>query len=332
MTSRTHSVTLRAALGALVVSEHPLKVRPRTERELFEVLHVLRDAKAKLGADLELDRGALTELGRLDDASMTLEVQAGATLKSVEASLSSQALSLGALPPAAWSSTVADYLEGPYAGLRAIAGGRLEPICARLEGLFADGRHFVSSPGPRSAAGPDLRALFLGASGRLGLITRATLRAFAAAEAHGVLTASFEDARQTVAALTHVLAHGAVPSRVQLSLREARVVARIEFSGSRGNVERDRDLMQRSMPEVDASVLSAFSGGEGVPRETSWPRIEAALRRTRAIELHRLSLTSVVAIGEVEGLRLDQPTPWSMPGSEALLTALDAAHLLGGAV
>ena len=323
-------MSLRTALGAWVVSENPLIVRPRTERDLFELLHVLRDAKAQLGTDVQLDRGALTELGRLDDASMTLDVQAGATLKSVEATLSSQALTLGPLPPAAWSGTVAEYLEGPYAGLRAIAGGRLEPVCARLEGLFADGRRFVSSPGPRSAAGPDLRALFLGGSGRLGLVTRATLRAFAAAEAHGVLAASFESPRQTVAALTHALVHGVVPSRVQLSLREARVLARIEFNGSRGSVERDRELMQRSMPEIETAPVSAFTA-EGMVRESTWPRIEAALRRVRSLELYRLSLTSVVVIGEVEGLRLDQRSPWSMPGSTALIDALDPVHLFGGA-
>ena len=144
-------------------------LRPASERELIELLHTLRDSNGRLGHDATLDRSALNAIGQIDPQSMTIDVQAGAELKAVEAALTSQALTLGALPPAAWSSTVARYLEGPYAGLRAIAGGRLEPLCARLDGVFADGRHFISSPGPRSAAGPDLKALFLGASGRLGI-------------------------------------------------------------------------------------------------------------------------------------------------------------------
>lgn len=320
---------LRQALGSLVSNEHPLEVRPRSERELIDVLHTIRDAKARLGHDVHFDRSGLNQLGRIDEQSMTIDVQAGVSMRAVEAALSSVALTLGALPPAAWAGTVADYLEGPYGGLRAIAGGRLEPICARLEGVMADGRHVLSSRGPRSAAGPDLTAFFLGASGRLGLITRATLRAFAAAEAHGVLVATFATPRDAVAAVTLALVHGVVPGRVQFSLREARVVARIEWSGSRGNAVRDRDVLHRSMTDLDATVSAPFVA-EGVVKETTWPRVEAALRRVRTLELHRLSLTSVISIGEVEGLPLDRLEPWSNSASLAVLEGLDANHLLGG--
>ena len=305
-------------------------LRPTSERELIDLLHALRDGKGRLGLDATLDRSALNGIGLIEPQSMTIEVSAGAELKAVEAALKSQALSLGALPPAAWSGTVASYLEGPYAGLRAIAGGRLEPLCARLHGVFADGRQFSSSPGPRSAAGPDLKALFLGASGRLGLITRATLRARPAAEAHAVLVASFATPRQAVDAITTAIVHGALLSQIQFSLREAQVTARIEWSGTRTHVERDRDVLHQLMPESDPSRSTPFTA-EGVTRETTWPHIEAALRRVRTLEVHRVSLTSVVAIGEVEGLPLDAPGAWSMPATPSLLEALDPSGLLGGA-
>ena len=305
-------------------------LRPASERELVDMLHALRDSNGHLGRDATLDRSALNAIGLIDPLSMTIDVHAGAELKAVEAMLTSQALTLGALPPAAWSGTVASYLEGPYAGLRAIAGGRLEPLCSRLHGVFADGRRFSSSPGPRSAAGPDLKALFLGASGRLGLITRASLRARPAAEAHAVLVATFSTPRQAVEAITTAIVHGALLSQIQFSLREARLTARIEWSGSRTHVERDRDVLHRVMPERDASRSTPFAA-EGVTRETTWPQVEAALRRVRTLEVHRISLTSLVAIGEVDGLPLDAPGAWSMPSAPSLLEALDPAQLLGGA-
>lgn len=307
-----------------------ITLRPATERELIDLLHTLRDSNGRLGRDAQLDRGALTAIEDCDTQSMLIDVQAGATLTSIEAALNSQALSLGALPPAAWSCTVANYLEGPYAGLRAIAGGRLEPLCARLDGVFADGRHFTSSPGPRSAAGPDLKALFLGASGRLGLVTRAQLRACAAAEAHAVLIATFTTPREAVEALTTAIVHGALLSRIQLHSRAGHIWARIEWSGSRTHVERDRDVLHRAMPNHDPARSTPFVA-EGPTRETTWHQVEAALRENHALELHRVSLTSLVSIGEVEGLSLETPGAWSMPVTPSLLARLDPTQLLGGA-
>ena len=77
--------------------------------------------------------------------------------------------------------------------------------------------------------------------------------------------------------------------------------------------------------------MSTPFAAEGVTRETTWPQVEAALRRVRTLEVHRISLTSLVAIGEVDGLPLDAPGAWSMPSAPSLLEALDPAQLLGGA-
>ena len=84
------------------------------------------------------------------------------------------------------------------------------------------------------------------------------------------------------------------------------------------------------MPEHDTARSTPFVA-EGAALETTWPHVEAALRRGRTLELHRVSLTSVVAIGEVDGLSLEHPGPWSMPMTPSLLDGLDPAHLLGGA-
>lgn len=311
-----------------------MKLTSPAERELIAALHTAHDVKRRQGGGYlpQFDRGALNSIGAVDDQSMTIEVQASALLSEVEAVLNGRGLSLGPLPPAAWAdlATVSSYLEGPYASLRSVPGGRLESICAHVEGVFADGKQFRSSPGPRSAAGPDLASLFYGASGRLGLVTSARLRAFAKSESASALVASFETPREAVHALTTALVNSVVPARVQLSLRESKVVARIEWPGTRENVERDRDVLHRVMPNIDLQPAPAFVA-QGLTCETTWPVIEAALRRVRRLELHRLSLSSVIAIGDVEGMRLDRPGEWSMPGAAKLAETLDAAKLLGGA-
>ncbi len=309
---------------------------PRTVREVVDALHTIRSHRWRLGHDAAIDRGGLHHVGPIEPRSMTVVAQAGAPLHAVEAVLATAKLSLGALPPQVWSLRVGEFTEGPYAGLRAIAGGRLEPVAVRLEGVFADGRVFTGGPGPRSAAGPDLTSLFLGGGGRLGLVTSATLRAFERPASFGFASARFLEAREAVNALTTALAHGVVFDRVQFTLRETALVARLEWSGSTGHVERNREAIHRAMSQVDHSGAgdrpsAAPAPLTGVVREATWPQVESALRRVRELELHRLSLTTVVCIGEVDGVSLtgNDPTSWS-PLARLLVTAADPAQMLGG--
>jgi alkyldihydroxyacetonephosphate synthase len=54
--------------------------------------------------------------------------------------------------------------------------GANEDILAALEVVLADGTVVRTRPVPRAAAGPDLRQIFLGSEGTLGIVTEVTLR------------------------------------------------------------------------------------------------------------------------------------------------------------
>jgi FAD/FMN-containing dehydrogenase len=284
---------------------------------------------AQLGTDVTLDRSAFRHLGAPREASMTVDVGVAHTLAEVEAHLAPSGLSLGPVSPADSAVSVAAFLEGPLSGLRAVAGGRLEPLCTRLEVLLPSGEQLTTSTAPRSAAGPELGALVLGGEGRLGLILGATLRCGPRPTATATLAYQVPDAATAVDSVRRLLGRGGLPSEARL-LGQPLLVA-LSWAGSLAGVERERALALRLVAELHTPVIPepapSKATGQG-EREATWAAVEQALRAGASLTLRRLSLASVVVEGEVEGLALDGSAPWHpVP---ALLRPL-GARVLGGA-
>jgi alkyldihydroxyacetonephosphate synthase len=123
---------------------------------------------------IALDR--LAGLAALDERSGLATFGAGTVGPDLEAALGPHGLTLGHFPQSFERSTLGGWVAARSAGQQSIGFGR-------IEALFAGGR-VVAPAGvleipahPASAAGPDLRQLVLGSEGRLGVITRATVRA-----------------------------------------------------------------------------------------------------------------------------------------------------------
>ena len=310
--------------GALVAA-------PCDERELTEVVHVLADRGVKLNRDLTLSRARLTVIEPIAPQSMTVPVGAGVLLKDLDAHLKPHGLTIGPLSPAAMSLRLGEFLEGPYAGLRSIPGGRLEPLCTALTAITSDGRRLETSRAPRSAAGPDLSALVLGANGRMALVTRAVVRCMPFPERDVRVGFSFPSAQAFVTALQRCLAEGFWPWRVHADSTSGRVIAEVRWAASVGSVERDRELLSGCVEEVGGrgSAESDREGPVSVEHESTWDAVRACLEQGRALQLFRLSLTTVVARGGVEGVPLNEPTSWTSLGGRLL--ALDPRGVLGGA-
>lgn len=305
---------------------------PHDERELQEVLHVLADRGAKLNVDLKLSRAKLNVIGEVHQGSMTVGAGAGVVLRDLDSQLTSHGLSLGPLTPAAMSLSLGEFLEGPYAGLRSIPGGRLEPVCASLRALMSDGRKLETSSAPRSAAGPDLNGLILGAHGRLALVTHAIVRCVPYPERDvRVACFSFTDASSCVTAIQRALAEGFWPWRVHLEPQSNGIRAEVRWAASVASVERDRDLLTRCVLGVGGRAEEELEHDTSVPVEieATWDAVRTSLEKGNRLQLFRLSLTSVVARGEVEGLRLDEASAWN--DSANRLLALDTRGVLGGA-
>jgi alkyldihydroxyacetonephosphate synthase len=294
-------------------------------------LHVLADAGGRLHVDAVLDRRGLNSLGAPSDRSMTVFAGAGATLRDIDAHARRAGLTLGPLTPAAMALQLGDFLEGSYAGLRAVAPGRLEPLCTRIEALSASGRRLETSLAPRSAAGPDLSALVLGAHGRLALLTAATLRCAPLPERELRQTFTFATGAACVTALTRAIAEGLVVWAAHLETREGAVLLDVSWQGSRAATERDRELVTRLFAASGGrSVDEAVAPASGEEREVTWRSVQRALDRGASLSLFRCALGSLVATGDVPGVSLSKASAWSSRAERLL--ALDPRRVLGGTV
>lgn len=304
---------------------------PRDERELVEVIHVLADRGVQLNKTISLSRAKLTSISQVAPESMTVTAAAGVVLNDLDAHLKPHGLTIGPLSPAAMSLQLGEFLEGPYAGMRSIPGGRLEPVCTALTAITPEGRKFETSRSPRSAAGPDLNALVLGAHGRIALVTQAVVRCLPYVERDVRVAYSFPSAQAFVTALQRSIAEGFWPWRVHADSKSGRVIAEIRWAASIGSVERDRELLTRCVEDVGGRGAGETDreGPISVEHESTWSAVLKSLEQGRALQLFRLSLTTVVARGDVEGVPLNEPTTWTSLGGRLL--ALDSRGVFGGA-
>ncbi len=304
---------------------------PQNEQELIEVINVLADRQLALHRDIVLSRARLTTIEAVAPRSMTVKVEAGVVLNDLETNLVAQGFTLGSLSPEAMKLRVGEFLEGPYGGLRAIAGGRLEPLCTSLTAITAEGRKFETPLAPRSAAGPDLNALILGAGGRLALVTRAVLRCRPLPELSHTASFTFSSSSACIEALQRSLAEGFLPGRVTLTVQQNRISATVYWAGSQGSVQRDCALLDECVFETGVKTAIEYipeTGPVGAETECSWDEVRAAVNRGETLELFRLSLSTVVACGALQGLALHIPPPW--PPEAMPLLSLDSRRVFGG--
>jgi alkyldihydroxyacetonephosphate synthase len=125
---------------------------------------------------VQLGLERLEGVSRLSEHSLFVEVEAGVIVERLERMLNAHRLTLGHVHPRAVLRTVGAALSRNLLVRRGIALGDLGDLCFAARGLLANGAPIETRPVPRSATGPELDRLLVGAQGRFGIITRATLR------------------------------------------------------------------------------------------------------------------------------------------------------------
>jgi FAD/FMN-containing dehydrogenase len=297
--------SLATHLGARVrpLDDGRLFVAPADEAELKMAIAHFRSHGASLRKEAVLSRRGLAKIGTPSPRTALVEVEAGATLDEIDRAVSALELTIGPVSPAARALALGEFLEGPYAGVRAVLGGRLEPMVISLEAVLESGLVFRSRPCPRSAAGPDLDALLLGGEGRLGWISRALVRLLPRPAALARSTSSYSDARALTRAARRALAAGCDVQRGFVQRRAGRYVLELELGGSPETIERDRS----TCAQLASDAGGRASGQEvdvippGEERELGWEDLAGELDAGTPISLHRLSVDAVIAIGTTRG-------------------------------
>jgi alkyldihydroxyacetonephosphate synthase len=130
----------------------------------------------------ESDRPVLTvSMARLnrpvdfDPQSAMATFECGIQGPEIEAHLRAKGFTLGHFPQSFDYSTLGGWIATRSSGRQSARYGRMDQLFAGGE-LISPAGKFQCPPFPASAAGPDLRQLLLGAEGRAGFITRATVQ------------------------------------------------------------------------------------------------------------------------------------------------------------
>jgi alkyldihydroxyacetonephosphate synthase len=125
-----------------------------------------------------VDVGALDQVISLDEENLTVTVQAGVVLGTLEAWLGKRGYTGGHYPQSIDLAQVGGLVATRSSGQFSTRYGSIEDLVAGLEAVLPDGQIVRIESQPRRAVGPDLRQLWLGSEGAFGIITEVTLKVF----------------------------------------------------------------------------------------------------------------------------------------------------------
>ncbi len=173
----------------------PMVLRPASTEEVSRILAIAHETRTAIvpqsgntglvggqiphesGLEVVVSLDRMTRIVETDAADNTLTVEAGATLKAVQ----DAAEAVDRLFPLSLASEgscrIGGNLSTNAGGLNVIAYGNARDLCLGLEVVLADGRIWNGLKRLRKDnTGYDLRDLFIGAEGTLGIITGAVLK------------------------------------------------------------------------------------------------------------------------------------------------------------
>ncbi|MEU4598615.1 FAD-binding oxidoreductase [Nocardia sp. NPDC023988] len=165
---------------------------------------------------IALDLRRLDTLTDVDAVSGTATLGAGLTGPQAEKLLAAHGLSLGHFPQSFEFATIGGFAATRSSGQASAGYGRFDDMVQRLVVATPQGTLDLGRA-PASAAGPDLRELFVGSEGTLGVITSVTVRVHPIPETTAYQAWSFPDFATGAAALCTVVQTSAAPTVLRLS-------------------------------------------------------------------------------------------------------------------
>ncbi|MHA2140192.1 MAG: FAD-binding oxidoreductase [Candidatus Thorarchaeota archaeon] len=208
-----------------------LVVFPAATNEVSEVLKIANDMKIAVtpvggGAGtcggtlpiyggIQLDLKRMDKILHIDKKSMLVTMQAGLVGIDLEEAVNKQGYSMGHTPTSLRASNVGGFIATRSGGSLSSLYGKIEDLTLGLEVVLADGRIIRTKAVPRHSVGPDLKQLFIGSEGTLGVITEATLRMFPIPEERRFRSIAFPDVHSGLTSIREIF-RGVTPSLVRL--------------------------------------------------------------------------------------------------------------------
>ncbi len=167
-----------------------------------------------------LDMSAICSVLTLDETNLLVRVEAGMIGHELEEELNARGYTLNHSPQSLRLSSVGGWVATRATGQFSSRWGGIEDLIAALTVVLPTGELMETELAPRAAVGPELRELFVGSEGTLGVVTDVTLKMFPITEHRLYETVSFETIDAGLTAVRRIMRLGLRPFLVRLYDRD----------------------------------------------------------------------------------------------------------------
>ncbi|MBJ7458749.1 MAG: FAD-binding oxidoreductase [Thermoleophilaceae bacterium] len=225
-------------------------------------------------AVISLDLRRLDRLVALDPISQTATLEAGLRGPEAEALLGAQGFMLGHYPQSFPYATIGGFAATRSSGQASAGYGRFDAMVVALKVATPTGTLELGRS-PSNAAGPDLRQLFLGSEGVLGVITEVTMHVLPVPAARRYEAFQLPDFRSGVEAVRRLKQEDAVPTVLRLSDELETFITGGQSTAPGAAIEGDEgELVDIEAPPLGGCLL--LTGFEGSAQKVADTRARAA--------------------------------------------------------
>ncbi|MDR9829681.1 FAD-binding oxidoreductase [Vibrio sp. FNV 38] len=265
-----------------LLDRHPnmgdMVVTVESESQIMDVLEIANEQKTPVtvralassvtGQPLPTRGGIVLDVSEMpsdysiNTANMTVTATCSFNGGDLEDLLVEQGWTMGHSPQSLYRSTVGGWLATLATGQFSSMYGGIEDLVVGYDVILATGEKVSLKANPRAAMGPDLRQIFLGSEGTLGVITSVTLKIFPVQEAEAFMTYSVPTVKDGLALMRDIAASHLKPCLVRFydveeakhAMQDNSIATPILFLGSRGLA---------AMVDTEQSVLNGIATRHG---------------------------------------------------------------------
>ncbi|HEV2415457.1 MAG TPA: FAD-binding oxidoreductase [Candidatus Dormibacteraeota bacterium] len=228
-------------------------------------------ALAPEGGELVLDMGAFDRVLDIDETNLVCRAEAGVNGFALEQQLNSMGLTLGHFPSSLPGTTIGGLIATRSSGQQSSRYGSIEDMVISLAVVLPDGTFAAPRPGPRSAVGPALHELFMGAEGGLGIVIGADLRIHRLPEATIGAGYAFADLRTGLDCMREVMQAQIKPLVMRLYDPEDAAFNGLDLNpGESALVVATAGLAD--VAQAEAKAVERFAGAARPLGEEPWSR------------------------------------------------------------
>ncbi len=165
---------------------------------------------------IQLDLKRMDKILHIDDESMLVTAEAGIVGIELEEAVNRRGYTTGHTPTSVRASNLGGFIATRSGGSMSSLYGKIEDMTLGMEVILPQGDIIEFKAVPRHSVGPDLKQLFIGSEGCLGVITKATLRLFPFPEQRIFRSIAFPDLHSGLEAIRVIFRNGIKPSVVRL--------------------------------------------------------------------------------------------------------------------